>query len=84
MKFVRYAGTASGYLMILTNKDRNNTSIPQADEQPVGSLYLMAGMVIAISDIDFELLKRQGHVGKGKLEEVPAPAEPKHGTISLT
>jgi len=71
LKFVKYGGKANGYLLILTNKKRLAGSIPQADEVPVAVLYAPKGQVIAVSELDFEILKEQGHIAKGQLMEVP-------------
>ncbi|MCJ7456638.1 hypothetical protein MUP07_07840 [Candidatus Bathyarchaeota archaeon] len=69
MRFVRYNGPASGYLLILTDKSRENRSISSSDEHPTGIMYVPKEAVVAVSDLDFEILRTRAHIGKGKLEE---------------
>lgn len=61
LKFVKYDGTASGYVILFGSG---------ISSQATGGLNITKGMVIALSDNDFELLKKMGHIGEGKLEEV--------------
>lgn len=72
MRFVRYNGPASAYLLILTDKSREKSS-PLSEERPTAILYVPKGTVVAVSDLDFEVLRRQAHIGRDKLEEVPQP-----------
>jgi hypothetical protein len=68
LRFVRYNGPASGYLLILTDESREK-SIASAYEHPAGIMYVPKGQVVALSELDFEILRRQAHIGKDKLEE---------------
>jgi hypothetical protein len=80
LKFVKYAGTAKGYLLILTNKKRPGGTLRLADEIPVAALYVPKGEVIAVSEQDFEILNEQGHIANGRLQEVPENQSPDYGT----
>jgi hypothetical protein len=47
-------------------------SIPSSDEHPTGIMYVPKEAVVAVSDLDFEILRTRAHIGKGKLEETTA------------
>jgi hypothetical protein len=68
LRYVRYNGPANGYLLILTDKSREK-SIPLSDERPTGIMYVPKGTIVAVSELDFEILRKQAHLGTGKLEE---------------
>ena len=55
-------------MLILTDKSRDKL-IPLSDERPTGIMYVRKGEVVAVSDLDFEILRKQAHLGKDKLEE---------------
>ncbi|MGB9022765.1 MAG: hypothetical protein WCC94_04940 [Candidatus Bathyarchaeia archaeon] len=71
MKFVKYNGHATGYLLI--NKKRRASDISAADEVPVPVLYRSRNQVIAVSDRDFEIVEEQGHIAGDNLQEVEKP-----------
>jgi phosphoribosylcarboxyaminoimidazole (NCAIR) mutase len=71
LKFVKYDGTAHGYLLILTNKKRPSNIPSMADEIPVATLYVQKGHTVAMTDADFLILTEQGHIGSDRLKEVP-------------
>ena len=56
MKIVKYRGPATHYLVVLTN--------------PVMQIWVRQRETIAVSDSLFQTLKKAGHIGGGRLEDV--------------
>ena len=56
MRMVKYKGPATHYLVVLTN--------------PVMQIWVRQRETIAISDSFFETLRKAGHIGGGRLEDI--------------
>jgi hypothetical protein len=67
LRIVKYKGPATHYLVVLTN--------------PAMQIWVRQRETIAVSDNLFQTLKKAGHVGGGRLEDVTGEVGFKSGHI---